>query len=242
MDGLKDACCKEFLKVVRAASMASASASRGLMQDVRVELELRLGRRSNDGNAFVSGLEERHFQKILACLESYGGWTRVIDWSNFDDIFFDIELEGARVEVRSRVTYNGAIHVESITKKRVMDKVLDLRVAGLCVRPAVALEKVIENQCLPASVVPKHVRMRRRKSFVVGSTALSGDVFRFDVTLTWVAETKYEAEKAMRSEPPIMEVELECLRTNEYVQQTSATRLAESMFAKIADFLEELAE
>jgi hypothetical protein len=240
MDDLKDACCKEFVKVVRAASMASASVSRGLMQDVRVELELRLGRHGDDGAAFVSGLGEAHFQRILSCLESYGGWTRVVDWNNFDDIFFDVELEGSRVEVRSRVTYDGEIHVESITKKRVMDKVLDLRVAGLCVRPAVALEKIIENQCLPASVVPKHVRLRRRKSFVIGSTVLPGEVFRFDVTLTWVAATKYEAEKAMRSVPPIMEVELECLRTNEYVQQTSAARLAESMFAKIADFLSEI--
>jgi hypothetical protein len=108
-------------------------------------------------------------------------------------------------------------------------------------RSAVSIEKVISNQSLPPFVKPTHARLLKRKSFFLGSKALPGEVFRYDLSLTWSGSTKQEALEAMRTAEPTLEVEVECLQFTEYVQQFGTARLADSLLSKIEDLLEVIA-
>lgn len=233
-----------------------------------LEIEARLGREGNSG--FEANIGNQAFASLLQLLESYPRWIRVVPWTESQDVFFDVDLpplsrggeymSGSEITTEVRTTAgpnaDNEFEVKHVIKRRL--HMADLYVtaldAGSCsialpkdelqmkldARVTANLECVVPAELLPIAVVPKRIRIKQRKKFILGSLGVDKETFSFDMSICYSGITKTEAEQnQMCNLDPTYEVEVECLCPSEYLNSCAddETYLALSLLLKLHDFV-----
>lgn len=222
-----------------------------------IEVELRLGRIvEEDGKRHFEADVGDAFSAVLGMLESYQGWLSVSDWEESEDVLFRAPANGGWVDVRSRIEYQGgSLSVCNVRKERIGSIDLsaqviedggdaEVREAPLHMRVSAAVEQEIPRDALPPAVQPLGSRLRRRKSFSLGSVGAAGAIFRFDCTRIWDGPTRRETEEKRASGADCQRsVEIECVGMREYLAacQGDTSLLALSLLLKAMDFVAALA-
>jgi hypothetical protein len=178
------------------------------------EIEAKLGKWV-DG-AFVSGVSQADFDRILNMLSSYQGWTNLEDSKKWHNIIDYILLDNIRVSK----TYQG----NQFLRKTLMDN-LTLRCPERPYNVRISLKQ--ENPCeLQLPKDPTLVRVKKRRSFEHKKT------WRFDLSYVWSGCDEQDAQ----SRPPVCEVECEYVGDKNQVI-TETKYYASSMLEKMMDLL-----
>jgi hypothetical protein len=84
---------------------------------------------------------------------------------------------------------------------------------GYDLRLSLNYEEKIPSQMLPSVINPTSVRIKSRKSYYYKSQDFpsSDPIWRFDITRSWLGNTKSEAEMKQKNGDTTYELELECL-------------------------------
>lgn len=231
--------------------------------DATLELEARFGNITD--TQFHPNVGKETFCGILQLLESFPRWSRVTPWQETQDVFYTAELPneyggepGKTYLIRTSVgvdASNQDIQIVHNYKQRLRNVDMELchmdgesccmnvtrdRVSdGFDVRVSASLEQKLPHHILPIAVSPEMVRIKQRKRFFLHSLGVEGDTFSFDVSLVYTGKTKSEAEqKQSQQVAPSFEIEVECLKPNEYLRTTGGEdiMLALSLILKCYDF------
>lgn len=202
--------------------------------DGHMELEARLGRYDTSTGRFDAGLYGLYFQNVVTALDACQQWASVSDWEEVVDTFF--VLPNGQ-QARTTTSSAGA---HTISKTRVASQQLlcmgDLAAAnsqsGLDLRITLSREKTVVP---PFTAAPSKVRLKQRRSY----NAVN---WRFDVSRTWMGDTRSQAEAAQMSQGPVYEVELEFTPTPEYLEREDAEHIARSLLHKMWNMLHPLGQ
>lgn len=214
-----------------------------------VEIEGRLGSLSGDG--FRGGVGKEAHARVEEVLSGYSGWTRVQDWVETRDVYYEIRVEGGSVkQVRTEVSaHDNTIKCKHVVKTPLEKVDLVLRRTDgetenlpfqIDARVCVSTEEALQENCIPCAVCPKHVRVKQRKSFFLRSNGAGEETFRFDITRVWAGSTYKEAErKQMEKSDPLYEIEVECMSPLAYLASCEGDYacLALSLLMKLQDIL-----
>ena len=234
-------------------------------EDEHFELEGRLGRFLPNGH-FDADIGETMFFTVLQLLESFQRWSRIEDWTECNDVFYEATIAPSNPEsqpttcvVRSTVSVeqDKSIDIKHVVKHK-LDHItlnsfpIDTSSCNLetsqChmrheihARIACSCEKQIPASSLPLMVQPSHIRIKQRKRFILHSVGASVETFSFDATIVYTGQTKLEAEKAQAARRDAKyEIEVECLNPSLYLQSCdqNLSYLAVSLLLKLHDFIQ----
>lgn len=184
---------------------------------VGLEAEIRLGMvhisttaSGQTKRTFEPGVTKLQFDAVLTKLASSDSWESVSDWKEYEDRFFVHPVNGKKL--RATVSYNaetGAEEVLVVEKKQIKHVIATVPFNTLLasttpktgIKMALAEEIILgkdEMDALPAHIVPNHVRIKHRKSFLHASSTIPGVKFQFDLTRVWQGATFEEAEMKQR--------------------------------------------
>jgi len=196
-----------------------------------LELEVRLGKIVSD--RFNPGVDATFFEalrvELEACNEVYTSET----WKEEMDVFFQTDSK----EMRTRVSYPShimSVKSTTIQKKRVVnvdfttDAEYDLRVA---------LSEEIPVTDVAAIVLPTAVRLKHVKRYYYRHGDVETNTWCFELSKTWTAPSRTEAEDKQYNDIPVYEIECELTDTREYVSTHSDKYIATSLMMKACDLL-----
>lgn len=221
--------------------------------DPELELELRLGRK--EGGSFVASTSEAMQVRIDRLLSNSKSFDSS-QWQESHDYFFD--GPGGK-PVRSSVTFDAdALTVRTAVVHKTVVMRTNFEMGDLAIRAALNREVAVLEECEPA-VRTNHVRIKQRKSHLLraeenananvnakrsageeegGDGEGGGAYMRYDLSRTWSARTRSEAESRQRGgEAPAFEVEIELLRNEAYLRRASSRHVARSMLMKVKDLV-----
>lgn len=231
--------------MIRAASVAKAAM--GTIEGSSLELELRFGRIVN-GN-FCPGVDPEWFETITNRLSRCTDWTEVHEWAQMDDLRF----EHNGVEIRQRRVANPrecTVNLETVVKTSVCRE--DFVVASnpdpqmlahmigsevTAIRISCALERPIDCDTLPLTVVPTYVRAQQRVGFMLASTSVPGAGWNFHCSRTWWGVTHEAAARSQRTGVPTCEVEVEWIPPARSSVLPDPLVLVESLLSKASALL-----
>lgn len=197
------------------------------------EFEGRLGRLDKKTGRFEAGVSHDFFQQIQRRLDMCHLWTRVTDFQSQVDYFYYI---AQNIPVRTSVFYPSMTreHVHKTTQS-----VVDLEYTqpsgksnGYDFRVVANMEQTLPEERMPASVDPKHVRIKSRKSYEIENR------WRIDLTMSWSAATKSAAEMLQRTGNTTFEVEVECLDPASFLHSRTDAKIALSLLLKLDEFID----
>ncbi len=204
-----------------------------------LELEARLGHWNIEERCFHPGVDRFFMERALNMLNSFDAWSRVTPWSEMQDFHYKNQLGQ---NMRTTVFYDDK--KKQIRKHHIIKKVIDrenVLVKGSDnpdIRMSLSVEHEIDESFVPEIVQPNYVRLKQRKSFFYTPLGFSEPIWVFDMTLSSSGNTKSDAERKQYSEPPIYEIECECLSPMAYRlhKQERRTFVARSLLLKLLDF------
>lgn len=204
-----------------------------------LELEARLGHWNAEEKCFKPGVNRFFMERALNMLNSFDSWSRVTAWSEMQDFYYK---DNSGQKIRTTIYYDD--QNRQIRKHHIIKKVIDQEnviVKGSenpDIRISLAIEHEIDEAFIPEVVQPDYVRIKQRKSFFYTSLGFSEPIWVFDMTLCWSGKTKSIAEEKQHSEPPVYEIECECLSPMAYRlhKQEKRTYVARSLLLKLLDF------
>lgn len=238
-----------------------------------IEIEARLGS-FKEGRGFQSDLGRDTFYLLLQELESYKAWHSVADWSESHDVFYSIDLPGEfgrRADIRTSVREGPsgelqlfhlikrklkAVDFSSSSQKRSSEPGFlsapspqqeeDAAPCEVALRVSSSIETEVPPELIPAAVVPKYVRIKQRKKFLLASVGIDQPVFCFDFSIVYAGKNKTEAERlqAAGQQGATFEVEIECLEPLLYLKSCDGHEglLALSLLLKGCDLISILAK
>ena len=161
-------------------------------------------------------------------------WEKTSSYNEHHDYFYDIQDIG---QVRHRVSFDkNTLNVEGVIVQKKKLWTVDcqkcqVNLTGdanlVSIRMAVSEEKPVDFSLAPKIVKPNFVRITQRKSFWSKG-------WRFDLTITWDAETREEAEDKQRNGSPNFEFELEIDNWDAFNDQ-HCVHIAASALLKLSD-------
>ena len=208
--------------------------------DGALELEARLGYINPVDCKFRPGVPPDVFDRLLRAFELNGSWAATTEFAESRDVAHRV---GDRL-VRTTTAPDGVTHCVKTVLGRAALCATGQRVtaagAALDVRVSLAREELVLSRDLPPYVEPEWVRVKQRRSFSWGA-------WRWDFTRVWQAATFLEADAAVATQPPVLEVELELARPEAYLgtpgpSARSPRHAAESLLLKLHDMLAPLAD
>ena len=209
----------------------------GGVDDAAIELEARWKTVQPDGS-LVSGVSQTTFDRVDRLLSSYEGWSMTKDWTESHD-FFVPDLDDRVVRMGVEFDSDSLRVRKDVVHKRTIRTFEARTPSCTAIRFAITREARVPYDALPRIVRPRHVRIKRRRSFwYTSSTCESTPMFRYDLTTIWSGHTKAEAEAWQRSDrPPIYEIEVEYTGGVECLSIVGSARVVRSMLMKCADLL-----
>ena len=195
------------------------------------ELEVRVGRRSEDGT-FVPGLPPEEFEQLLqemrdTNMRDSGQWTEHVDY------YYRVDGVGT---VRTRVHYDSAamaIRVEHTTKTRLHTVTLS-SIHGHALRVSLSTEEPVAPEVVPQSCRPHLVRLQQRRSFA--DVREGGCVWRYEMSKVWTGDSRMDAERKQHLETPVYETECELVDGDEaaraYMRAHSDEHVGQSLVLK----------
>lgn len=219
------------------------------------ELEARLGKLGSD--RFQPGVSVHFMEKVVNMMNTYQQWSEVTPWTETHDYYYANGADASLPPVRTTAQFE----IDSDTQKRRvktshMRKFNIRKYDYLFMSQSVKLptdhyqydlrislnrEESVPASELPRIVNPTFMRIKSRKTYFYTSedSPASKPIWRFDLTKSWSAPTKTQAEIKQRTEDPVFEIELECI--NPMALMTSpkhdAFYVACSMLLKMKDFI-----
>lgn len=208
-----------------------------------VEVEMRFGKRTPQG--FQAGLSAVAFQTLEARFDTGRDWARVLDWHNVT-VFHHSNVGGTRT-IRSETTFPPGCDESKRTECTYKDLIVnhDYRTlslsadgsAGFDVRVAINVENAVPQADVPNEVIPSSVHLKVRKCYFYAPTGSEAPVWCYMLTKRWMGEDLQQVAQRKLHEPPIYEVELECL-SPEYLLSKDSAHVATKMLSKACDILE----
>jgi len=200
------------------------------------ELEARFGYINPMDNTFTPGVSQDVFDKVLTSMTLYDGWDSATHFVESRDVFYATE-DGH--QVRTTTLGDSVMHTRKEKIKTVSLCATGQRVnvsgTPLDIRVALAKESLVLLRDIPPQVLPdsiQMVRIKQRKSFFWGA-------WRWDLTRVWNGSTFLEADRALATVPPILEVELELAKPEQYLtrDRNSIKHAASSILLKLHDLV-----
>ena len=163
------------------------------------------GKTDVGGGDWVQGVSRPEFEATLGMFLAYNQWVRMDKtWVDVHEYVYPIQSKsGPSVAgeqpptttttlVTTRVTLGDQYHVHHTKTEEgaFVEVVVDGR--G-CARIQTSAEECVTVKALPSVVLPQKVCLRKRRSFYTKS-------WRFDLTMSWVAESRTGAENAQRND------------------------------------------
>jgi len=212
--------------------------------DGALELEARLGYINPADCSFRPGVPPAVFDRLLRAFELNDSWAATTDFAESRDVAHRCRT-GDRL-VRTTTGPDGVTHCVKTVLGRAALCATGQRVtaagSALDVRVSLAREELVLSRDLPAHACPEWVRVKQRRSFTWGA-------WRWDFTRVWQAATFLEADAAVATQPPLLEVELELARPGAYLGDAclgqpprTPRHAAESLLLKLHDMLAPLAD
>ena len=223
------ACVAQAADVVRAWRGAPAH-----------ELEVRLG--TAQARRFEPGVPSALMHEVVSLLDTNTTEVSSTPWRQVHDYYYACNGR----QIRTRVHFNSddlSVVTKHVEKRKVMQRTFrashavdgayrpDLRVA-------LSEERVVDAADVPNCVQPSHVRLRQRKSYLVGRCVNDRHVpdWRFDFTMSWDADTRDAAELLQKTQSPVFEVECELINP-QYTVARSDEHIATSLLLKVKDLI-----
>lgn len=219
------------------------------------ELEARLGRLGPHN--FETGVMPAFMERVVSLMNTYQQWSDVTPWVETHDYFYHAGSDPSKPMVRTTAQFE----IEPGTAKKRM-KISNVRKYTLMkydyqfvsqtmtlptdmhqydLRVTLNREETLNKDDLPRIVNPTYMRIKSRKTYFYTSPDMPSNkpIWRFDLTKSWAATTKTQAEMKQKNEEPTFELELECLDPSALM--TSPTRdsfyVACSLLLKVKDFI-----
>jgi hypothetical protein len=217
-------------------------------RDTYVELEIRFGKHTPVN--FHPGITESAFSHIESRLDSSTDFSQVTDWHNVW-VYHHANIERTAT-MRTETTYppgtdlkaSGPAKVES-TYKRVIDKrnyqtrlliANDIDLQSADMRIALSIERKPSLDEIPAHTIPTSVHLKRRKTYLLCPNQHPEPVWQYTLTQRWVGADREAAENSYKFQPPVCEVEIECIQPS-YLCTQGSQYAAASMLIKACDIL-----
>ena len=210
-----------------------------------VELELRWGRREH---GFQPGVTKEAFDALEARFDTGRDWAKKTQWHNISVFFHTSNLPGDHRKLRTEITFFPEDHpetkrVECTYKETVCNH--DYRTVALAsanpsaadLRIALNIEHAIPESDIPEICEPTLVHLKTRKLYYYAPTGYEQPVWCYVLTKRWVGRTLLDAKRAQATEPPVYEIELECLNP-EYLSAFDPGQVAAKLLFKACDVLE----
>ena len=216
------------------------------------ELEARFGRWQ--GQYFESGVSKAFVEKILEMFQSYSQWSTVTEWEETHDYFYHAE-DKSKGLIRTTASFHTegqdgrrSIVTEHI-RKHVYSK-LDYQYKSnnptpnkyqYDLRVNLNFEEKVPDQELPSIVNPSSMRIKSRKSYYYKSENFPSTMplWKFDITRSWTAANRSDAEMKQKNGETIYEIELECLNPRALMvsPKHDCWYVACSLLMKMRDFI-----
>lgn len=219
------------------------------------ELEARFGRWQ--GQYFESGVSKAFIEKVLEMFQTFPQWTNVTDWEETHDYFYYAE-DKTKGMIRTTASFisNEKEGRKSIVthhiRKRVMSKfdyqyktnhngnILHSKYQ-YDIRVNLNYEEKVPDHDLPSIVNPSSMRIKSRKSFLYKSDNFPSTIplWKFDITRSWTAANRTDAEMKQKNGETTYELELECLnpRALMLLPKHDSWYVACSLLMKMRDFM-----
>lgn len=225
------------------------------------ELEVRFGKWQ--GQYFKSGVSKSFIEKILAMFDTCSHWTSVLNWEESHDYYYGLPNDKELIRTTAVFQTDPGTGRKRIVTKHIrkrnrykadymyvmtggnsidMHKTLQLfQDFQYDVRVNLNYEEKVQDNELPSIINPSSVRIKSRKSYLYKSDEFpsSDPLWRFDLTRSWTASSRSEAEMKQKNGETVYEFELECL--NPLALMVSPKHdtfyVACSMMLKMKDFL-----
>jgi hypothetical protein len=201
------------------------------------ELEARLGYINPMDNSFKPGVSEDKFDAILTAFTVCSSWHSVTDFAEVWDVMYD----GGKNKNSFRTTTSGD-NVEHCEKTKMENvsmcasgRKVNATGDAVDIRVALARERLVLSKELPHNVEPQFVRVKQRKSFLWGA-------WRWDLSRVWEGASLLEVDAARASQPPRYEVEIELIKSEQYLKSNSVAHAAASLLLKLHDMVYPLAD
>jgi hypothetical protein len=223
-------------------------------QNGSFELEARFGRWK--GQYFESGVTKAFIEKVLEMFQTYPQWSTVTDWEETHDYFYNSDTTSKglirttasfRVDEKSEsgrksiVTHH--IRKHALSKFDFQYKTSQLLTPKFQFDIRVNLnfeERVLDHE-LPSIVNPSSMRIKSRKSFYYKSDNFPATtpLWKFDITRSWTAATRSDAEMKQKNGETTFEFELECLNPRALMlsPKHDSWYVACSLLMKMRDFM-----
>ena len=232
----------------------------------KYELEARFGQWC--GQYFKSGVSKMFIEKILTMFSTFSGWSKITDWEETHDYYYTLKKNVENSVVRTTTFFRfdplsgkktiTMEHIRKITKKKINLRFMDSYHAAETSGPEIQnltfgngkydlrvclnYEENLDHTQITEFINPSSVRIKSRKSFYCKSDNFPHDepVWKFDVTRSWLGNTKSEAEmKQKEGDLTNYEVELECLnpRLLMCAEKYDSFYVMCSMLLKMRDFI-----
>lgn len=186
------------------------------LKNRKLELEIVLGRRDEQKDKWVTGVDFEYFNRLIDTFQSNPNWSQVIPRTPFACTFFDDDVRG---------TYNPkegtAVFVTKTRIDRVEVKSID--------RPYSFRVNLKREDPVPyyvAKTIPAYYRLLERFSWIHGNGV------RYDLSKVACGKTKEEACANYH-----FEVEIELLHNTAYIGNRTAHQLSISILEKTKDLL-----
>ena len=218
------------------------------------ELEARFGRWK--GQYFESGVTKAFIEKVLELFQTYPQWSSVTDWEETHDYFHHSENK-AKGLIRTTASFrsdskSGSVQKSIVThhiRKHVLSKFdFQYKTPQLSppkfqfdIRVNLNFEERVPDQELPSIVNPSSMRIKSRKSFFYKSDNFPAatPLWKFDITRSWTAATRSDAEMKQKNGETTFEFELECLNPHALMltPKHDSWYVASSLLIKMRDFM-----
>ena len=219
------------------------------------ELEARFGRWR--GQYFESGVSRAFIEKVLELLSSFPQWSTVTEWEETHDYFYHSDQNKTKGLIRTTASFQSddktgagrkTIQTHHI-RKHVLSKFdfqfkthqISLPKFQFDIRVNLNFEERVPDQELPSIVNPTSMRIKSRKSFYYKSENFpaAAPLWKFDITRSWTAATRSDAEMKQKNGETTFELELECLnpRALMLTPKHNSWYVACSLLMKMRDFI-----
>lgn len=205
--------------------MNVASLVRRAVTSPHYELEARVGRWDGSGGVSVTA----HELDALDAMLRASGHLESSHWNEGHCYFFNHNGRALRTQIEFS---SRDLAMQTATVCKVREAVLDAPAADLQCRFSLSRETPVSE--VPDVVLPDRVRIRQRASHTyVGKVC----TVRYDLSRTWMGDSKTEAEDEQQKAPPRCEVELEVVKAH----AADADAVARSLLAKVNDVASQIA-
>lgn len=216
--------------------------------DTYVELEMRFGKHTPVN--FHTGISETAFSHIERCFDSSSEFSRITDWHNVwvyhhantqrtatirTETTFppgSDETPGALPEAES--VYKKAVDKRNYQTRLLMASDLDLQSADI--RIALSIEQKPSAEDIPTYVIPTSVHLKQRKTYLLCPNQYAEPVWQYTLTRRWFGTDRETTESNYKYQPPVYEVEIECIKPN-YLCTQDSQYVAASILFKACDVL-----